>query len=94
MSESPKPLIASSGLSYSEFLERKTRLVQPCGFSLSKARISSKLFPFQRDVAVFDLDHGKAGNFLRHYGYGPAVGCCCGLLIVDDYNGTRAYKAS
>lgn len=57
---------------YAAFLAGKRALAQPCGFSIPDSRISSKLFPFQRDVTRFDLERGKSGNFLNTgLGKGP-----------------------
>ena len=31
------------------------------------------------------------GGIMRHFGYGPATGACCGLLIVDMPYGCDTY---
>lgn len=59
-------------LPYDEFLAGKRVLAPSCGFDVPLSRISGKLFPFQRDVARFDLERGKSGNFLNTgLGKGP-----------------------
>ncbi len=54
-------------MTYHDFLSRKRILADPCGFI--PRSINSKLFPFQRDIVRFDIEHGKAANF-AHTGLG------------------------
>lgn len=54
---------------YEDFLASKRILAAPCGFDIPLSRINPRFFPFQKDVCRFDLERGKAGNFL-HTGMG------------------------
>jgi hypothetical protein len=54
---------------YAGFLARKRILAEPSGFSVPSSSISSLLFPFQKQALNYDLEHGKAANFL-HTGLG------------------------
>ena len=51
------------GLDYQEFLESKKTAVQSCGFKISEKELSPMLFDFQRDIARWALQKGRAAIF-------------------------------
>src|SRR5215472_12437428 len=72
------PMIGSN-TDYAEFLQKKRVLAPSCGFAVPRARLNAMLFPFQQDVASFDLEHGKAANFMATgTGKGPVQMEWCG----------------
>ena len=54
---------------YARFLESKAARSVASGFEIPESDVNPMLFPFQRDVAVWDLRRGKAANFM-HTGTG------------------------
>ena len=50
-------------MSYQEFLKLKRRVDVPTGMEIARESISSKLFPFQRDVVRWALRRGRAAIF-------------------------------
>lgn len=45
---------------YSQFLESKRIVAQPCGFTVPMEKLNHKLLPFQRDIVHWALKRGKA----------------------------------
>ncbi len=56
-------------MTYQEFLQSKRVLAEPCGFQIDPATINPMLFDWQRDILIWDLERGKAANFM-HTGTG------------------------
>ena len=50
-------------MKYEEFLKKKQITVKPCGIKIDKAKISSKLFDFQKNIVAWALKKGRAAIF-------------------------------
>ena len=71
---------------YARFLESKRVKSVPTGFEVSDSDINPMLFPFQKDVLLWDLWRGKAANFMATgTGKGPIQLCWC--QHVSTYTG-------